>query len=119
MSKLLLRPTCISLLNVCKPVMCTCIILLTPDCTAVLGYGENQTSQGTRFIDECKQIINALKCQYEHFSYVKEYKYEAAMICSYVYQLHNTQNVYQWKTCKSEWRQFIHIKYFLYVKNKS
>jgi len=99
--------------------MCTCIILLTPDCTAVLGYGENQTSQGTRFIDECKQIINALKCQYEHFSYVKEYKYEAAMICSYVYQLHNTQNVYQWKTCKSEWRQFIHIKYFLYVKNKS
>lgn len=80
-------------MNVCKHALCTCTILITLYCSAVLGYEENQTTLGTRFVDECRQIRNSLKRQYEHFSYVKEYKYEAAMICNYVYQLHNTQNV--------------------------
>jgi len=46
--------------TICKHALHTCTILLTPDCTAVLEYGENQTIYGIRFVDECRQIINAL-----------------------------------------------------------
>jgi hypothetical protein len=54
-----------------------------------------------------QQIINALKCQNEHFSYVKEYKYEATTICGHIYQLHNTQNVL-WVEYMQIWVETVH-----------